>query len=79
MLFWGAKGADLMRDHGLQTGIGVIGAGSSCSAAETAIESLQSAGGTQVDDLPVRMALVDDKVSDGRAEVSAQTTDCLGL
>ena len=68
-----------MRDHGLQTGIGVIGAGSPSSAPETAIEAFQAAGGTQVDDLPVRRAHVDGKVSDGRAEVSAKTTDSLGL
>jgi len=61
MLFWGAKGVNFMRDHGLQTGIGVIGAGSPSSAPETAIEAFQAAGGTQVDDLPVRRAHVDGK------------------
>ena len=79
MLFGSVKSADFMVDHRLQTGIGMIGAGSPCSAPETAIEAFQSAGGAQVEDLPVRMAFVDGKVSDGRAEVGAEATDCLGL
>ena len=79
MLFWGVKSADFMGNHRLQTGIGMIGAGSPCSALETVIEAFQSAGGTQVENLPVRMAFVDGKVSDGRAKVGAEATDCLGL
>ena len=78
-MFGGVKSTDFMLDHRLQTGIGVIGAGSPCSAPETAIEAFQSAGGAQVENLPVRMALVDGKVSDGRAKVGAEATDCLGL
>ena len=77
-MFGCVKSADFMVDHRLQTGVGVIGTGSPCSAPEAAIEAFQSAGGAQVEELPVRMAFVDGKVSDGRVEVGAEATDCLG-
>jgi hypothetical protein len=78
-VYGGVEGFDFMRDHSLQGGLGMIGRGSTCPAPETTIEAFQPARGAQVRELPVGMLLVNSKVGDGGAEVSAEATDCLRL
>ena len=69
----------LLCEHSENALVGVIGTGSARSASESAVEAFETAGGAQMPSLPGRELLLDEVVSDGEAEVSAQGSDGLRL
>jgi hypothetical protein len=69
----------LLSDHSQKAAVGMVGTGGTSSTAKPSIESLKTAGGTQMTTLSGRVLLLDVVVSDGESKVSAQGGDCLGL
>ncbi len=68
-----------LRQHSLDTDIGMKGIGNPQATADAAVEAFKTTGGAQELTWPVREALLDEVVGNGVAEVSAQGGNSLGL
>ena len=66
-------------EHGLETGVGMIGIGGFEPEPDSAVEAFQATGSSQMLTRPVRKELLETVVGDGVAEVSAQSSHGFGL